>query len=230
MLPDTITKIPDAIIFDLDGTLIDSIEIFCKVLREIFFRVGLPPVSREDVIDVMRSGLSPWDSLIPADIPDRDDFVQRCMAIDKEIWPAIYRQEARLFPGSHQTIKFLSQKDVKIGIATSGFQITNEINQLLEDEGVDPYVGAVVMRHDTPQPKPAPDPILLCLKHLGAEPSYSVYVGDAPDDIRAGKAAGTRTAAVLSGVGTLEGLQSLNPDWILRGVEEIPEILFSTKD
>ncbi|MEE9610453.1 MAG: HAD family hydrolase [Desulfatiglandales bacterium] len=230
MLAHTIPEILDAVIFDLDGTLIDSIDVHYKVLREIFLRVELSPVSKEDVIYVMRSGLSPWDSLIPADIPNRDEFIQRCKAIDREIWPIIYKREARLFPGSHRTIKFLSQKGIKIGIVTSGFQVINEISQLLHDEGVYSYVGATIMRYDAPRSKPAPDPILLCLKRLAVDPACSVYVGDAPDDIRAGKAAGTKTAAVLSGVGTLESLQSLNPDWIIQGVEEIPNTLLTTEE
>lgn len=215
-----------AVIFDLDGTLIDSIEVYYQDLREIFHRMGLPPASKEDVLKVMRFGLSPWESLIPGDIPNREEFIQRCIAIDREIWPTIYQQEARLFPGSYSTIEFLAQKEIKIGIVTSGWQEDNEINQLLSKEGLTPYIDAIIMKHDTPLPKPAPDPILFCLERLAVEPAFSVYVGDAPDDIRAGKAAEVRTAAVLSGVGTLETLQSLNPDWVIQGVEEIPNVLF----
>ena len=218
-----------AVIFDLDGTLIDSIEAYYQDLREIFRRMNLPPVPKAEILRVMRSGLSPWDSLIPSDIPNRKEFLQRCITIDKEIWPTIYQQEARLFPGSYPTIEVLSKKGIKIGIVTSGWQENNEINQLLSKEGVTFYIDAIVMKHDTPLPKPAPDPIILCLERLAVEPTLSVYVGDAPDDIRAGKAARTKTVAVLSGVGTLETLQPLNPDWIIQGVEEIPNILFSTK-
>jgi len=219
-----------AVIFDLDGTLIDSIEVYYQDCLEIFRRMSLPPLPKEEVLRrVYGSGLTPWESLIPSDIPNREEFIQRCIAISKEIWPIIYQEKAHLFPGSLSTIEFVSQKGIKIGIVTSGRQVNNEIHHLLSEEGVIPLVDTIIMRHDTSLLKPAPDPLLLCLERLEVPPEFSVMVGDDPDDIRAGKAAGTRTAAVLSGVGTLESLQSLDPDWIIQGVEEIPHILFPPK-
>jgi HAD superfamily hydrolase (TIGR01509 family) len=192
--------------------------------------VGLPPVPKEGVLEVMRAGSSPWDSFIPHDMPNRKEFIDRCLAIDKETWPTLYQEEARLFPGARPTIEFLYQKGIKLGIVTSGWEENNEINRLLSKEGVAPYIDALVMKPDAKRAKPAPDPILLCLERIVASPASAVYVGDSPDDIRAGKAAGTQTAAVLSGVGTYAMLRSLNPDWILRGVDEIPGIYSSTKD
>jgi HAD superfamily hydrolase (TIGR01509 family) len=221
-------KEPAAIIFDLDGTLIDSLEVYYQDLKEIFRRMGLPPVSRADVLRVMRSNLSPWETFIPADIPNQKEFIQRCIAIDREIWPTIYQKKAHLFPGSKSTIKFLFQKGIKLGVVTSGWQEDNEINQLLSKEGIFSYFEAIIMKTDTHRSKPAPDPILICLERLAVDSASAIYVGDAPDDIRAGKAAGTRTVAVLSGVGTVEMLKPLDPDWIIQGVEEIPNILFSS--
>lgn len=221
---------PAAILFDLDGTLVDSIELFYKDLREIFLRVGLPPVPREKVLEVMRAGLSPWDIFIPKDMPHRNEFIERCIALDKQTWPALYRKEARLFPGTRETIEFLFRKGIKLGIVTSGWEEDNEINYLLSKEGVTPYISVLIMKPDTTRTKPAPDPILLCLKRIAASPSSAVYVGDSPDDIRAGKAAGTQTVAVLSGVGTHAMLESLNPDWIVTGIEEVPDIFFTAKD
>ena len=163
-------------------------------------------------------------------MPNRKGFIDRCIAIDRETWPTLYQEEAHLFPGTRPTIEFLYQKGIQIGIVTSGWEEDNEINRLLSKEGVGPYIDALVMKPDTKRAKPAPDPILLCLERIGANPASAVYVGDAPDDIRAGKAAGTQTAAVLSGVGTHALLKSLNPDWIIEGVDEVPDIFFPADD
>ena len=223
-------KPPAAVIFDLDGTLVDSIELYYRDLREIFLRVGLPPVPKEEVLEVMRSGLSPWDVFIPKDMPNRKEFIDRCLAIDRETWPTLYHEEARLFPGSRPTIKFLFQKGIKLGMVTSGWEENNEINHLLSKEGVVSYIDAIIMKPDTKRTKPAPDPILLCLERIAVNPASAVYVGDTPNDIRAGKAAGTQTAAVLSGVGTHAILEVLNPDWIIKGVDEVPDIFFPTEE
>ena len=223
-------KPPSAVIFDLDGTLVDSIELYYRDLREIFLRVGLSPVPEREVLEVMRAGLSPWDAFIPQDMPNRKAFIDRCIAIDRETWPALYQEEARLFPGSRPTIEFLHQKGIRLGIVTSGWEENNEINHLLAKEGVAPYIDAIIMKPDTKRAKPAPDPILLCLERIAVNPASALYVGDAPDDIRAGQAAGTQTAAVLSGVGTHAMLRSLNPDWILKGVDEIPGIYSLAED
>jgi HAD superfamily hydrolase (TIGR01509 family) len=221
---------PSAVIFDLDGTLVDSLELYYRDLREILLRVGLPPVPKEEVLEVMRAGSSPWDVFIPKDMPNRKEFVDRCIAIDREIWPTLYHEEARLFPGSRPTIESLFRRGIKLGIVTSGWEEDNEISHLLSKEGVAPYINALIMKPDTKRTKPAPDPILLCLERISANPASAVYVGDAPDDIRAGKAAGTRTAAVLSGVGTPAMLELLNPDWIIKGVDEVPGIFFPAEE
>ena len=220
------TEPPAAVIFDLDGTLVDSLELYCQDLRTLLLRVGLPPVPREKVLEVMQAGVSPWDAFIPKDMPNRNAFIDQCIAIDKETWPILYHEEARLFPGTRPTIEFLHQKGIKLGIVTSGWEENNEINHLLSKEGVASYIDAMVMKPDTKRTKPAPDPILLCLERMAVKAASAVYVGDSPGDIRAGKAAGTRTAAVLSGVGTQAMLQALNPDWIIKGVSEVPGIFF----
>jgi len=94
-----------AAIFDLDGTLIDSLKVYYQDINEIFKRVGLPPVKQETVFDIMREGKSPWDSLLPHDSEDREELLKRCLAIDNEIWTEIYEKEADLFPNSEETLK-----------------------------------------------------------------------------------------------------------------------------
>ena len=76
-----------------------------------------------------------------------------------------------------------------------------------------------------PQFKPAPDPILECTRRLGISPSESIYVGDAPIDIIAGKRAGTTTVAVLTGAGSYKALEREIPDAIIQSVANLLEIV-----
>jgi pyrophosphatase PpaX len=72
--------------------------------------------------------------------------------------------------------------------------------------------------------KPNPDPIFLCLERLGCNFRDCLYVGDSPMDVMAGKAAGTKTVAVLTGVGTVDDLAKVGPDFILNSVKDLPAL------
>jgi phosphoglycolate phosphatase-like HAD superfamily hydrolase len=74
-------------------------------------------------------------------------------------------------------------------------------------------------------PKPAPTGILECLRRMGIHPSHGLTIGDSPLDIRAGKAAGTLTVGVLSGIGNRAKLEVEEPTAILEGVTELLSLL-----
>jgi HAD superfamily hydrolase (TIGR01509 family) len=87
-------------------------------------------------------------------------------------------------------------KKYKLGIVSGNFRIT--IEKALKKCGIDHYIKEIVGIDDVPISKPSPVPILVILKKLKCKPQHAVYVGDHPDDIKAGKAAGTKTIAVHS--------------------------------
>src|SRR3990170_3530933 len=113
---------PKAVVFDIDGTIIDSMEVFYQDLREICQRVGLSQVSKEKVLEIMRRGVSPQDFLIPIDFPDRGNVINQCQAIDKEIWAEIYRREVKLFPGCAEVMRRIKGAGIKIGVVSSGWE------------------------------------------------------------------------------------------------------------
>ena len=217
---------PKGVVFDLDGTLIDSIEVYVADINEIFRRVGLPPVSREEVVRCMRLHLNPWDEFIPKDLPQRDAVVERCRALDKELWVEIYKQKADLFPGTSDLLRLLREKGLKLGVVTYGWEERGEIRELLQRRGVLELFDAVLTRFDVPRSKPAPDPILACCEKLGVRPWEAVCVGDGPNDIKAGKAALSATVGVLTGVSAREELEREEPDALIRTLEELPRVLW----
>ena len=214
-----------AAIFDLDGTLIDSLQVFYKDINEIFKRVGLPPVRKETIFDIMREGKSPWDSLLPHDIENKEELLKHCLAIDNEIWAGIYEKEADVFPKTGETLKRIKNAGMKIGIVTSGWEKKNEIKKLLIKKDVYLLIDVMITRKDVARSKPAPDPILECIVRLGLTPEECLYVGDSPSDIMAGKAAGVVTVGVLTGVSDYERLEKEKPSLIINEVSELPDIL-----
>ncbi len=219
-----------AAIFDLDGTLIDSLQVYSKVINTIFKQVGLPPVKKETIFDIMREGKSPWDSLLPRDIENKDELLKRCLAIDNEIWTGIYEKEADFFPKTGETLRGIKNAGMKIGIVTSGWEENDEIKKLLIKRDVYFLIDVIITRDDVAKSKPAPDPILECIARLGLTPKECLYVGDSPSDIVAGNAAGVMTVGVLTGVSDYERLEKEKPSLIIRDISELSDIIEERKN
>ncbi len=211
---------PRAVIFDIDGTLIDSFEVYWAAINEIFQRVGLPPVERGVVREVMREGVDPWNALIPRDLPNRDELVARCKEEDKKSFLSLYREKARLFPTAVPVITTLEAKGYRVGYVTSGWG-KEKISGVLEKGGATDLIKDVLCSLDIEHPRPAPDLLLECSKRLGVEVWDSVYVGDSPIDIRMGKAARMATIGVLTGVGTRDDFVKEGADAVIGDLSEL---------
>ncbi|MEM2882908.1 MAG: HAD family hydrolase, partial [Candidatus Bathyarchaeia archaeon] len=96
---------------------------------------------------------------------------------------------------------------------------------LIERLGIAGYFSVVVAVEDVERPKPHPDGPLKASRALGIDPRHCAFVGDSPNDIRAGRAAGTRTIGVLTGLSSRERLAREGADLILRSVGELPSAL-----
>ena len=212
-----------AVMFDLDGTLIDSINVYFKVVQAVFGKLGLPPVSRARIHAAVDEGQFKWERVLPAELlAGQDDIILRGMGIARQVYPEIFRRDVGFFEGVPELLAGIHGRGIKIGIvtATPGDHMT-EKEMLLAGNGVTGYIDALVTNDDAPLPKPAPDTVLECCRRLSVSPEQSLFVGDTSVDIRAGKAAGTMTAAVLTGFDDRETLQGECPDVILTRVADL---------
>jgi len=209
--------------FDLDGTLIDSINVYYKVVETVFEKLDLPPVSRDQIYAAVDDGRFRWDRVLPADLlTGQDEIIKRGMTLAREVYPDIFREEVDFFQGVPELLAGISALGIKIGIvtATPGDNMA-EKDRLLEKNGVAQWIDTVVTNDDAPNPKPAPDTVLECCRRLSVQPQKSLFVGDTGVDIRAGKAAGTITAGVLTGFDNRKTLHREAPDVILNQVKEL---------
>ncbi len=211
-----------AIIFDLDGTLVDSIEVFCRDINKVFSVVGLPLVDKETVVKTMQSGKNPWEALVPAEVKDREKIVRRCIELDEKFFPELYL-DAKLLPEVYETLEKISKKKIPMGIATSLWG--DPIFKLLEKHGVHRFIKTVVTKPDVSRNKPAPDMVIECAKRLGFPPENCMYVGDSPLDVKAGKAAGMITVAIPTEVSNMETLKQEKPDFIIEKMGKLTSIL-----
>jgi HAD superfamily hydrolase (TIGR01549 family) len=221
----------DAVIFDLDGTLIDSTDVYIRILNVAFERLDLPPVSRESVLDVLIEGDFDWNRILPADLKERkEEIIEKSMAVIRVIYPQMFRHEVQLIPGAADILKALSKGGIKIGLVTSTqAKYLDPKLYPLKLSGIESLLQVIITTDDVPHKKPAADPLIECGKRLCVDMEKIVYVGDSRVDIRAGNAAGTMTIGVLTGVDEYEALKAENPDAILDSVFGLRDILPALK-
>lgn len=211
-----------AVIFDLDGTLIDSVIPFYGLIVEIFNEIGLQPPSRETINDILGNGLSIMEIMIPQNMENRNSLIQKGREIGYRLWQRFQQEQLKPFPYTWEILEKLKEKKVLRGIATSGE--ANYIRGLIE-RGLLPPLEVIVTKEDVSRLKPAPDIILECLRRLGCPAEGAVYVGDSPIDIKAGKTAGVKTIAVLTGTGNYDSLSIEGPEAIIPDISQLLNVL-----
>ena len=217
----------DAVIFDLDGTLIDSIGIYFKIVDIVFDRLGLPPVSREAIVEAVKDGDFDWDCVLPDDVKDRKDkIISDAAQIIYEIYPLMFGKDLKLISGADRVLKAISCDGLKIGLVTSTPQqgMVHKM-QPLKNAGVDKLFKAIITTDDVQTKKPAAEPLVECLRRLQVDANRSVYVGDTRVDIKAGKSAGMKTIGVLTGFDDRFALGEEEPDAIIQSVEDLPGLI-----
>jgi len=207
-----------ALIFDLDGTLVDSMEVVYGTMNLILKDLGLREVGREEMVELAGKRFSeillemaPW--LSPSAIEGSE-------ARFKEIYSA---SRLRLIPGAGEALGWLKERNVPMGLVTTTPK--EPARDLIERLGISEYFEVVVALEDVERPKPHPDGPLKASRALGMAPRDCAFVGDSPNDIRAGKAAGTMTIGVLTGFSSRERLAMEGADLVIGSVGEIPAAL-----
>jgi HAD superfamily hydrolase (TIGR01549 family) len=218
----------EAILFDLDGTLIDSTEAYYRIVEIVLEKMNFPPVPRDIMLQAAENGSFNWPMILP-DLPlqERDKIINKLWAEVATIYPEIFRTQVKLFPDTKKVIGRIIELGPPLGIvtATSRANMTEKLG-LLDSEGILQHFREIITSDDTEKRKPDPSPLLLCARRLNASPERCLYIGDKTEDICAGKAAGMKTVAVVTGVDSYERLVDENPDILIDSLGDISEMLF----
>ena len=212
-----------AVLFDLDGTLVDSVSAYIEVARIAAAPFGLE-VTVEQVRTALATGGSFWKGIVPAGRADGDAIAKGLSAHAAREWPRVLREHARLFDGLAQTLNALKALGIMLGIVSGA---RPEVLELLRPDGILDRFDAVILGADVSKAKPDPEGILKCLHQLGVAPGEALYVGDAVIDIRASRAAGVRVASVLTGAGDSAMLSAYGPDRLILSHVRLPAMVAS---
>jgi HAD superfamily hydrolase (TIGR01549 family) len=216
-----------AVIFDMDGTLIDSIDIYFKIVEIALERLKLPQVSREKILEAAEDGDFNWEVVLPDEVhPKKDEIIGQAWEIINEIAPQMFADDLKLIRGADNILQSISAVNRKIGLVTSTQNQYLDIKmQPLKRAGVEKLFKVIITSDDIEKRKPAPDPLIACAQKLQADSGKCVYVGDTRTDIQAGKAAGMKTVGVLTGFDDYDMLAKEGPDAIIDSIRNLLEVI-----
>ena len=216
-----------AMIFDLDGTLIDTIPAYFGIVDAVAQRLQMPPVPREAVVEATKDGTFEWARILHDTAgKNREELNARAMAIVQEIAPSLFWEKVALFPGVDRFLKSIAKRGVRMGIATSTRRKHLDLKVLaLKKAGLDGLLQTIITADDVSRHKPAPDPLLACAGKMGVAAKDCLYIGDMRLDIRAGREAGMTTVGVLTGFDDYQSLESMHPHLIVESVTALEERL-----
>ena len=207
-----------ACLFDLDGTLVDSMGLIVASFREtaLHFKGQSPPDSV--LIAGIGTPLKEQLSTFTSDLHERDAM----QAFFAEYYIRNHNDHVRSFDGVQEALKQLKEVGQKLAIVTS----KNDIgaNRALTHCNLKSYFDTIVTIDSTDKHKPSPDPVLKALEDLGVNACEAVFIGDSTHDIEAGKAAGCFTAAVEWTAFERPQIEACNPDLWIQQVSEFVEL------
>jgi pyrophosphatase PpaX len=210
---------PFTILFDLDGTLIDSVELILRSKQHAFESRGLTAPSDAEWLRWLGTPLRNTFTRF-ADSPDE---VDRFVAAYREFQLEHHDRLLRPYEGAAEAVAALRSAGHPIGIVTSKSVELSE-RGLARVDLLD-YVDTIVGADSTQRHKPDPEPVRVALERLGTPPDRAFFVGDSVHDMRAGNAAGVATVAALWGPFTREELAPSAPRHYLERVADLPALV-----
>ncbi len=174
-----------AVIFDCDGTIVDSRHLMIPFYNWLFAEVGLAPIdeTNEEAVDICLS--LPDGDVLDHFVPDPADQLRIRKRLS-QLDPADFIEDLRLEPHALEVLEEL-RLDYRLAIATNR---GHDMSALVRHFGFDDFVETVVTARDVANPKPSPDMLVLAAERMGIPPAEALYIGDTDVDGQAAEAAG----------------------------------------
>jgi len=207
------------VLFDLDGTLLDSIALILAGFHEMMtvHKGAVPP----DIVWTRGIG-TPLVTQI-AELADDAEQAEAMRVTYAHYNVSNHERLARAYPGVVDVVRTLQRSGVALGIVTS--KKRRGAFRGLDTMGITDAFGAIVGVDDVSHAKPHPRPVLQAIELLDADPSTTVFIGDSDHDMASGRAAGVRTGAVLWGPFDRDTLARHEPTWWFEDPSQLLPVL-----
>jgi len=214
---------PSTVLFDLDGTLIDTAPDFIRCLNELRLSHGLPALPAPHIRRSVSNGARAMIKVGFGLEPDHPDYLEKHTAF-LDLYEAGVAVETTLFEGMDNLLKSLEARGIPWGIVTN--KPVRFAVPLVEALGLANRCAAVICPDHVTQRKPHPEALFLACKEVGVEPTAGIYVGDHERDIEAGRNAGMTTIAVRYGyIEQPETVDLWQADLIADTVSDLAKLL-----
>ncbi|MEK4263510.1 pyrophosphatase PpaX [Paenibacillus sp. FSL L8-0499] len=209
----------ECVLFDLDGTIVDTNELIISSFMYALKDNGLAPLTREEIIPHMGTTLQ-QQMRVFSGLEDVNGTLEKSY---RSYNNEHHDELVRSFPLVKETIEELSRRGIKLGIVTTKIRPTTI--KTLERFDLHKYMDTIVTVNDVTEPKPHPEPVLTAVKNLGVDPRKTLMIGDSAVDIQSAKAAGVYAVGVSWSLKGEDTLRKYDPDFIIHNMKDIIEIM-----
>jgi pyrophosphatase PpaX len=203
------------IVFDFDGTIVDSMHMVFNALNDALKKKSLPTIEIElfgrlaglPLIDII-STKTQISGSVSKEV-EKDVF---------ESYTSFCRSSCQLLPHVESTLMTLKSKQIKIGLLTTTPSLP--LKAVMNKFSLNEYFDIMLAKEDAKN-KPNPEGLNKIITQFGLKKDECLYIGDSPIDILTGKAAGIKTIAVTTGIATIKQLKKAKPDAIIPNLEKL---------
>lgn len=210
-------------LFDIDGTLVDTVELIVRALDHTFCKHLGVQISRDELRRTIGLPLHRqvrlFDHLVDF-MPDH-----RAMEADEIAYYESHKHLERVIPEAVDALKEAKLAGLRIALVTSKNRV--ELETFLPRLNVNGWVDVVISSSDVARPKPAPDSVLAALQKMSVLPQEAIFVGDTVYDIQCARGAGVKVVAVGWGAHPVEVLRAESPDWLFARPAQLREFFHS---
>ncbi len=208
----------DTVLFDLDGTLLNTYELIQQSFLATFTYFGYDHITKEDCIPFIGPTLEEsFSSVAPKHKVDEMIAYYRKFNVEK------HDELVTEFDGVYETVKTLHKEGFKLGVVSTKVRYT--VLKGLDKIDLLQYFPVIITLDEVEHAKPHPEPLYKAMEFFQSKPEQTIMIGDSNHDIEGAKHAGTFSAGVAWSIKGREFIEKLEPDYILDNMKDLLPIL-----
>jgi phosphoglycolate phosphatase len=215
-------ELPRLVMFDLDGTLVDSVPDLAAAIDKTLLVLGQPAAGIKQVRDWVGNGAKVLVRRALAGSLEHDRVEDKQAEQALELFMQHYAENhalTQIYPGVRQTLNWLREQQIELAIVTN--KPERFVAPLLEEKGLGGYFRWIIGGDTLPQQKPDPAALLHVMRLAGVESAHALFIGDSRNDVLAAKAAGVQCVALNYGYNHGRPIAEENPAYVLASLVDL---------